>query len=130
MCPLKHAAVLVNVNSGHKIVPAVDEEVPPGVNSADAGSVVAAYDRKGQYLLTGNFRGKVLVLNVRNLETVASFRSSQQPVKGIEVARRTGCFLVNTADRVIRVYDLELVISAGKDAEPEPLQKLQDLVNR
>ncbi|CAG0902661.1 unnamed protein product, partial [Darwinula stevensoni] len=130
VCPLKHAAVLVNVNSGHKIVPAVDEEVPPGVNSADAGSVVAAYDRRGLYLLTGNFRGKVLVLNVKNLETVASFRSSQQPVKGIEVARRTGCFLVNTADRVIRVYDLELVISAGKDAEPEPLQKLQDLVNR
>lgn len=39
-------------------------------------------------------------------------------------------FLVNTADRVIRVYDTKQVLSCGKDGEPEPLQKLQDLVNK
>ena len=39
-------------------------------------------------------------------------------------------FLVNSADRIVRVYDSQEVIACGKNGEPEPLQKLQDLVNR
>lgn len=39
-------------------------------------------------------------------------------------------FLVNTADRVIRVYDSKEVLACGKDGEPEPIQKLQDNVNK
>ena len=39
-------------------------------------------------------------------------------------------FLVNSADRVIRVYDSGAVLKDGKDGDPEPTQKLQDLVNK
>lgn len=39
-------------------------------------------------------------------------------------------FLINTSDRVIRVYDSKEIIALGKDGEPEPIQKLQDLVNK
>ena len=38
--------------------------------------------------------------------------------------------LVNSADRIIRVYESGEVLACGKDGEPEPIQKLQDLVNR
>ena len=40
------------------------------------------------------------------------------------------CLLVNSADRVIRVYEEGEIIACGKNGEPEPIQKLQDLVNR
>ena len=40
------------------------------------------------------------------------------------------CFLVNSADRVIRVYESGEVLACGKNGEPEPIQKLQDLVNK
>lgn len=40
------------------------------------------------------------------------------------------CFLINTADRIIRVYDGREILTCGRDGEPEPMQKLQDLVNR
>lgn len=43
---------------------------------------------------------------------------------------RFSSFLINTSDRVIRVYDAKEVIACGKDGEPEPIQKLQDLVNK
>ena len=49
-------------------------------------------------------------------------------VKGIEFSRRGESFLVNTADRVIRVYNTKDVFESEDD--PEPVQKLQDLVNR
>lgn len=40
------------------------------------------------------------------------------------------CFLVNSADRVIRVYDGKEVLTCGLNGEPDPIQKLQDLVNK
>lgn len=56
--------------------------------------------------------------------------ASNTAVKSIEFARRGSCFLVNTSDRVIRVYDSTEILACGKDGEPEPIQKLQDLVNK
>ncbi|XP_019880220.1 retinoblastoma-binding protein 5 homolog [Aethina tumida] len=126
VCPLKHAAVLVDVNGKHQVLP-VDED-------GDL-NIAASFDRRGDYVYTGNARGKVLVLDSRTLEVKASFRivlgsSSAAAVRSIEFARRGDCFLINTADRVIRVYNSKEILAFGKDCEPEPLQKLQDLVNR
>lgn len=41
-------------------------------------------------------------------------------------------FLINCQDRIIRVFDHQIVLSCKdqQGAEPEPIQKLQDLVNR
>ncbi len=65
------------------------------------------------------------------MTVIASFRVSNTAVKQIEFApRRKDIFLVSTADRVIRVYETEEVLCCGKNGEPEPIQKLQDLVNK
>ena len=50
---------------------------------------------------------------------VCDFKITQQgstAVKGIEFSRRGGSFLVNTADRVIRVYNTKETIALGKGA--------------
>lgn len=47
--------------------------------------------------------------------------------KSINISRS---FLVNTADRIIRVYDGKEVVLLGMNGEPDPIQKLQDLINR
>ena len=39
-------------------------------------------------------------------------------------------YTVNSADRIIRVNESGEVLVCGKDGEPEPIQKLQDLVTR
>lgn len=126
VCPMRHAAVIVDTNGGHQVVPLDDD--------GDL-NIVASFDRRGEYVYTGNAKGRVLVLDAKTLEVKASFRiilgtSSATAVKSIEFARRGDCFLVNTADRVIRVYDSKEVLACGKDGEPEPIQKLQDLVNK
>lgn len=126
VCPMKHSAVLVNVEGSHSIVPLDDES---DVN------IVASFDRRGENIYTGNARGKILVLSLSNLGVVASFRVTTgtfntTAIKSIEFARRGDCFLVSTADRIIRVYESGEVLACGKDGEPEPVQKLQDLVNK
>jgi COMPASS component SWD1 len=99
---------------------------------------VATYDPRGKYIYTGNSRGKILVFASRDSENGAKLRntgsngngnggnkdfklisqfkvtqqaSSTTAVKGIEFARRSKSFLVNTADRVIRVYKTSDVLS-------------------
>lgn len=98
-------------------------------------NIIASFDRRGKYIYTGNAKGRILVLNSHTLKVEASFKitvgtSSATAVKSIEFARRSDSFLINTSDRIIRVYDAKEVIACGKDGEPEPIQKLQDLVNK
>uniref|UniRef100_A0A182JA02 Uncharacterized protein n=2 Tax=Anopheles atroparvus TaxID=41427 RepID=A0A182JA02_ANOAO len=126
VCPMRYAAIMVDVGGKHECLP-LD-------NDGDL-NIVAAFDRRGEHIYTGNAKGKILVLNANTLEIVASFKivlgsSSVTAVKSIEFARRGEAFLVNTSDRVIRVYDSKEVVTCGKDGEPEPIQKLQDLVNK
>lgn len=72
-------------------------------------------------------------------ELVTSFKvtngsASSSAIRQIEFARRGTSFLVSTADRIIRVYDTIDVLPGvnrnSRPGDPEPLQKLQDLVNR
>ncbi|KAI8120761.1 Retinoblastoma-binding protein 5 like protein [Lucilia cuprina] len=126
VCPMRYAAVLVKIGDAHKCLP---------LDSDGDLNIVASFDRRGKHIYTGNAKGKILVLDVETLEIVASFRiivgtSSATAVKSIEFARRGDGFLINTSDRVIRVYDSKEVLALGKDGEPEPIQKLQDLVNK
>lgn len=97
-------------------------------------NITASFDRRGQYIYSGNAKGRIVVVKVDNIPTlsiVASFRVSNTAIKQIEFApRRKDLFLVNTADRVIRVYDTNEVLTCGANGEPEPIQKLQDLVNK
>lgn len=98
-------------------------------------NIVATFDRRGHYIYTGNAKGKILVMETDTFKIVASFKitvgtSSATAVKSIEFARRGDSFLVNTADRVIRVYDSKEVLACKKEGDPEPIQKLQDLVNK
>ncbi|EEB12135.1 restnoblastoma-binding protein, putative [Pediculus humanus corporis] len=126
VCPMRHAAVLVDVDGEHQIVP-LDED--------NDLNIVASFDRRGEYIYTGNSKGKVCIYQTTDLTLKSSFKvmlgtASTTSIKSIEFARRGECFLVNTADRVIRVYNGSEVIGSGRDGEPEPVQKLQDLVNK
>ncbi|NP_956539.1 retinoblastoma-binding protein 5 [Danio rerio] len=127
VCPMKSAPVLLTLSDSKHVVLPVDDD-------SDL-NVVAAFDRRGEYIYTGNAKGKILVLNTDTQDLVASFRvttgtSNTTAIKSIEFARKGSCFLINTADRIIRVYDGREILTCGRDGEPEPMQKLQDLVNR
>ncbi|XP_051549892.1 retinoblastoma-binding protein 5-like isoform X1 [Myxocyprinus asiaticus] len=127
VCPMKSAPVLLTLSDSKHVVLPVDDD-------SDL-NVVAAFDRRGEYIYTGNAKGKILVLNTDKQDLVASFRvttgtSNTTAIKSIEFARKGSCFLINTADRIIRVYDGREILTCGRDGEPEPMQKLQDLVNR
>ncbi|RWS11575.1 retinoblastoma-binding protein 5-like protein [Dinothrombium tinctorium] len=132
ICPMKHPAIILYLSPSeehtktHTILP-LDED-------SDL-NIIASFDRRGQHIYCGNSKGRIVVIKLdekgMNPEIVASFRVSNMSIKQIEFApKRKDCFLVNTMDRVIRVYSTEEVLTCGLNGEPEPIQKLQDLVNK
>lgn len=133
VCPLRMPAVLVNAREGtHVNVPLpADPGADDGGGGSDAGGIVATFERKGRFILTGNARGRVCVVSAEDLTLAASFRlSSSHPIKSIEAAKKGDFFVTNSNDRIIRVYDLREVLLRPKAATIEPVQKLQDLVNK
>ncbi|EDV19471.1 uncharacterized protein TRIADDRAFT_33540, partial [Trichoplax adhaerens] len=127
-CSLKHAPVLIDMKDAtHHILP---------FDSESEQNIVASFDRKGENIYTGNAKGKIMVIEAETRKIIVSFRittgTSSTSVKSIEFSPTGSVFLVNSSDRVIRVYDSEIVLSAAdyEGREPESIQKLQDLVNR
>lgn len=120
VCPMRHPPVVIHISSGTPTIVQPDDE--------NDLSIVASYDRRGNYIYTGNSKGRVSIYETDKFERVAHFRSgANAAVKSIEFARRGEYFLLNSADRVIRVYNCEEALKAD-GTELEPIKKLKDLV--
>ncbi|XP_055332566.1 retinoblastoma-binding protein 5 homolog [Paramacrobiotus metropolitanus] len=107
----------------------------PTEDGADDYHTYATYSRRGDYIITGNPKGHVMVLDSVTMQVRASFRimtaaATATAIRTIEVSRRLENMVVNTADRIIRVYRLSDIICAGQGGDPEPYQRLQDLINK
>lgn len=128
VCPMRLRPVVVKINGNQKHID-FDEE-------GGEQNIFASFDRLGNRIFTGNSKGKILVFDSNSLDLLTSFQvttgsSTTTGIKSIEFARKGSNFLVNSSDRIIRVYDGDLVKSSNGEPQPvEPVQKLQDLVNR
>lgn len=125
VCPMRNVPIVVKYEGDeYKHYPLPTEGEPEH-------NIVASFDRRGDYIVTGSSKGKLVVIDTKTLTVLTSFKTgSATPIKSIEFARRGSNFLVNSADRVIRVYDMDQVTSSDDADDIEALQKLQDLVNR
>ena len=78
VCPMKHSAVLVSVSGKHSTLPLDTDSVSAGAEP----NVCAIFDRRGAHIITGNSKGKVLVIRTEDLKVVASFRISASSSQG------------------------------------------------
>lgn len=141
VCPLKHPSILIEVDykasaSNHQILPTDKDDNDP--------NIVASFDKRGQYIYTGNAKGRLVILKCPKgfnstddkLEIVASFKiqttgSTPASIREIEFgARNKERFLVNSSDRTIRMYDCRMALKAGINGSCEEIHKFQDLVNK
>ncbi|KFD50308.1 hypothetical protein M513_08808 [Trichuris suis] len=123
ICQVKQQAMLMNIDGQRTII---HDDSENGVEA----NIVASFDKRGDYIISGTVKGKVTIHDVNTLQLLAYFR---QPggycIRSLEVARRGSLFMTNSNDRVIRVYDLNDVKNGGKDSSVLPIQKVQDSVN-
>ncbi|CAF1023031.1 unnamed protein product, partial [Rotaria sordida] len=125
ICPMKHPPVLIDNNGKHTIVTIDDEP----------NDIISTFDRKGEHIILGNNRGLIVVKTFPDLKTISSFRittgtNANTVLRHIEIPRRGQYCLINTSDRIIRIYNYTDMLSCGIVRDLEPKQKLQDLVNK
>ena len=125
ICPMKHPPVLMDQHGQHTIVTIDDEP----------NDIISTFDRKGEHIILGNSRGLIVVKTFPDLKTISSFRittgtSANTVLRHIEIPRRGQYCLINTSDRIIRIYNYSEMLTCGIVRDLEPKQKLQDLVNK
>ncbi|CAF3668536.1 unnamed protein product [Rotaria sp. Silwood1] len=125
ICPMKHPPVLIDNNGKHTIV-TIDDE---------SNDIISTFDRKGEHIILGNNRGLIIIKKFPDLKTISSFRittgtNANTVLRHIEIPRRGQYCLINTSDRIIRIYNYTEMLSCGIIRDLEPKQKLQDLVNK
>lgn len=134
ICPVKHAAVLlfIDYEQGtvrHKFLPTDKDDVD--------STMVASFDRRGQYIYTGNVKGRLTTMRCptkfeenSNFDIISSFRTPAS-IREIEFGpKNKNHFLVNSADRTIRLYSCESALKAGINGTCEEIRKFQDIVNK
>ena len=128
---MKHVGVLVYLPSPEEVNNSKTHTFLPLDEDSEV-NITACFDRRGKYIFSGNAKGRLNIIKLEGdgitTKIVSSFRVSNTAIKQIESAK--DCFLVNTADRVIRVYNTKDAIELNGNGELEPVQKLQDLVNK
>lgn len=146
VCPLKYSSILIEIDyekgtADHEILPTEQEDIDR--------NIVSTFDRRGQYIYSGNSKGRLVITKCptyntneakpgvrQKLEIVSSFRiqtnsSSPATIREIEFGTRNKTtFLVNSSDRTIRLYDCYSALGAGINGSCEELRKFQDLVNK
>lgn len=141
VCPVKYAPILVEIDYGqssvvYKVLPTDNEDPDP--------NIVASFDRRGQYIYTGNAKGRLAIIKCPKTLSdesdqpaiVSSYRVqtaglTPAAIKEIEFgARNKTQFLVNSSDRTIRLYDCSSALQAGVSGTCEEVRKFQDLVNK
>ena len=125
ICPMKHAPILIDQTGQHTIVTVED----------DSNEIISTFDRKGQHIILGNNRGLIVIKSFPDLNIISSFRittgtATNTILRHIEIPRRGQYCLINTSDRIVRIYNYSDMLSCGINGELEPKQKLQDLVNK
>lgn len=143
VCPHKGPSILLEMNYEkrevqHKILPTDRED-------SDSPNNIASFDRRGQYIYSGNMKGRLIIFKCPKTfigdvatepEVVSSFRiyaggSTPAAIREIEFgARNKTHFLVNSSDRAIRLYSCESALKAGINGTCDEVRKFQDIVNK
>lgn len=140
VCLVKHPAVLMEIDYDDALI---DYKVMPLDPINQDYIVTSTFDRRGQFIFTGNSEGNVFITKcpssfkeIYSLEPISSFKvqavgSKPASVRDIEFPlKNKTIFAISASDRSIRLFETESAIEAGMNGRCKELRKFQDLINK
>jgi len=124
VCPLMEHPVLVNLKTGEKTrLPTKEKEgeTPTRVPRRVATNSVAAFNCKGDWIYVGNSKGVITILDTQTHKVISTFKIPGGAVKSIHFSKDKKQYLVNSTDKVIRMYNC---------ADNTLVHELSDVVNK
>ncbi|ORX82313.1 WD40 repeat-like protein [Basidiobolus meristosporus CBS 931.73] len=128
VCLFQKAPVLVDLSRDLEQV-ALPTSMEISDEQADSNNGVdyiteATFNRKGDKIFTGSSRGVLNIIDTATRKIVYSSRATSSGIKHIQLSHKGKDFLVNSNDRVVRMYTLQT------EENPQLEHKFQDLVNK
>uniref|UniRef100_A0A7N0RCH2 Uncharacterized protein n=1 Tax=Kalanchoe fedtschenkoi TaxID=63787 RepID=A0A7N0RCH2_KALFE len=117
VCPLSSVPIIVDLADGTtKAVPASISDLASESISLSNGKpadtipshipLAASFNKHGGLICVGNLKGEVLIVDKRSLEILAAIDvSGVSAIKNIVFSRNGKYMLINSNDRIIRVYE-------------------------
>eukprot|EP01112_Ceratiomyxa_fruticulosa_P017226 TRINITY_DN5330_c0_g1_i1.p1 TRINITY_DN5330_c0_g1~~TRINITY_DN5330_c0_g1_i1.p1 ORF type:complete len:448 (+),score=102.20 TRINITY_DN5330_c0_g1_i1:170-1345(+) len=99
-CPHYLPPVLVNLKTGEKrpIIQSMEQKT----------NVVATFSKKGDFIYTADSKGNISVISVSTLQITRTFKvAGGATVKALEISSNGKFLLVNSTDKIVRLYDAE-----------------------
>lgn len=129
---------------------ACPREIPIEEDDDVDSNIIVSFDRRGQYIYSGNSKGRLRIMKSPSKDAfsdngvedqnlfpvISSFkvqRDSGMPaaIKEIEFAPKDKeHFLVNSTDRIIKLYSCKKALAAGINGECVEEKKFQEVVNK
>ncbi|VDN55627.1 unnamed protein product [Dracunculus medinensis] len=94
--------------------------------------LVATFDRRGKYIVTGSSKGRIAFYDSKTVNLVTHIKqgNSFHQIKNIVLSCRHDFLITNSQDRIIRTYNMNNLLKRPPGSVVEPMQKLLDIVNR
>jgi len=130
VCPLEETPWLVNLIDGtRQPLPESQEEKEEIIEApqkkakiSSKGTTAATFNKTGDRIFTGNSKGVVLIIETDSLKLLSSFKvPGGAPIKSILFSKDGQQFLINSTDRIIRVYEGEKLTREFQD----PVNRMQ-----
>lgn len=99
---------------------------PLPLDDSNDSNLIADFCGK-DFVMTGNSKGKILLISLENFQIIASFKLNSS-IRGFNF-RENGDFLVNS-DYVLRIYNLEDFISLGLNGNLQPKNTLFNIIDK
>ncbi|KAK0393362.1 hypothetical protein QR680_000172 [Steinernema hermaphroditum] len=101
----------------------------PGI--AEESTTCAVFDRRGNYIITGSSKGRIIIYDAKTTKVVAHCKQAvNHQIRQFVVSQRGDWIVTNTHDRIIRCYKLDTLLNTTGGQIVDPVAKYQDLVNK
>lgn len=122
--------LLCNLKDGTRTpLPLRDDAPPDGQSTEKAsapGQVAVAFTKNGEHCFAGDDRGYLHLIDIAKRELVEAISVGKTSIKGLQLSRNGKHLLVNSTDRKIRLFDVNVEPGGLKKA----LLTFEDSVNR
>ncbi|KAI9594705.1 WD40-repeat-containing domain protein [Syncephalis fuscata] len=96
--------------------------------------VTLCFDRRGNYLYLGTYKGKLVILEAETGEIIHTMQISSSCIRQLHLSKRNSYLAVNSLDRTIRVFDVNITLPSNDNSKTTfnltQRHKFQDVIDR
>jgi COMPASS component SWD1 len=130
VCVFNESPILLNLNTDERKILPETEDIENKLSidnkklQKNPTGTIAVFNKQGNKIFIGNWNGVIIAFDMNLLQILYHFKVSTAPIKSIQFSKSGKQFLVNSTDRIIRLYEGEDSKTIAREFQ-DPVNKVQ-----